>query len=205
MASRALDLMITRVTDPVRKTFGKFLFEHGTIVAGIAQSRMEIEQARLLVLSAALQIDLVRAKGAMKDIGMSKVKITLFLRSSAFANHYPSHSFRLSYQRWSEKSLIELCKFTELKVFVVSRIIIFCQRAESILNFRYVTTEDTPLAALWAGMRTLRFADGPDEVHIAQIGAQELKRAPALWTAKRTMEANEEKIRKAAGLKASHL
>jgi acyl-CoA dehydrogenase len=80
MASRALDLMITRVTDPVRKTFGKFLFEHGTIVAGIAQSRMEIEQARLLVLSAALQIDLVRAKGAMKDIGMSKVKITLLLR-----------------------------------------------------------------------------------------------------------------------------
>lgn len=73
IATRALDLMITRVTDPVRKTFGKYLFEHGTIVAGIAQSRMEIEQARLLVLSAAHQIDLVKAKGAMKDIGMSKV------------------------------------------------------------------------------------------------------------------------------------
>lgn len=72
IGSRAIDYMIMRVTDPVRKTFGKYLYEHGTIVAGLAQSRMEIDQARLLVLSAALQIDRVRAKGAMKDIGMSK-------------------------------------------------------------------------------------------------------------------------------------
>lgn len=92
-ASRALELMLMRVTDPVRVTFGKALHEHGTIIAGIAQSRMEIDQARLLVLSAALQvrscafvalepkltflfaeqIDLVRAKGAMKEIGMAKV------------------------------------------------------------------------------------------------------------------------------------
>jgi acyl-CoA dehydrogenase len=86
-----------------------------------------------------------------------------------------------------------------------SKLFFHFQRVELVIKFRQITTEDTPLAALWAGMRTLRFADGPDEVHIAQIGAQELKRAPALWTAKRTMEANEEKIRKAAGLKASHL
>lgn len=56
IASRALDMMLMRVTDPTRVMFGKRLFEHGTIVAGIAQSRMEIEQARLLVLSAALQV-----------------------------------------------------------------------------------------------------------------------------------------------------
>jgi acyl-CoA dehydrogenase len=66
--------MIQRVTDPTRKTFGKFLHEHGrlrscnpwyvlpnhflslaTVVADIAKSRAEIESARLLVLSAALQ------------------------------------------------------------------------------------------------------------------------------------------------------
>ena len=96
IASRALDLMLLRVTDPVRVTFGKALHEHGTIIAGIAQSRMEIDMARMLVLSAALQvgsalvirsralktdslpppkqIDLVRAKGAMKEIGMAKVR-----------------------------------------------------------------------------------------------------------------------------------
>ncbi|KAG9317241.1 acyl-CoA dehydrogenase/oxidase C-terminal [Chiua virens] len=64
-ASRALDLMIERVTDPSRKTFGKFLHEHG-------ESRADIEAARLLVLSAALQIDLHRAKGALKEIGIAK-------------------------------------------------------------------------------------------------------------------------------------
>lgn len=75
-AQFALDTMIERVTDPGRKTFGKFLYEHGeylssvalislgieaqrrvgTVVADIAKSRAEIEAARLLVLSAALQV-----------------------------------------------------------------------------------------------------------------------------------------------------
>jgi acyl-CoA dehydrogenase len=56
-AQFALDTMIMRVTDPSRKTFGKHLYEHGTVVADIARSRAEIESARLLVLSAALQVD----------------------------------------------------------------------------------------------------------------------------------------------------
>lgn len=56
IASRALELMLMRVTDPSRIMFGKLLYEHGTVVAAIAQSRMEIDQARLLVLSAALQV-----------------------------------------------------------------------------------------------------------------------------------------------------
>lgn len=94
VAQRALDLMITRVTDPTRKTFGKQLSEHGVVVARVAESRMEIEQARLLVLVAAMQvsyhrhsnrcllvlitvvppqIDAVRAKGALREIGISKV------------------------------------------------------------------------------------------------------------------------------------
>ena len=74
VAQAALDLMIQRVTDPSRKTFGKYLHEHGaipwlqdrhdvkpfflgTVIAEIAQSRAEIESARLLVLSAALQVE----------------------------------------------------------------------------------------------------------------------------------------------------
>ncbi|KAJ8585305.1 acyl-CoA dehydrogenase NM domain-like protein [Rhizopogon salebrosus TDB-379] len=74
-ASQALDLMIQRVTDPTRKTFGKFLYQHGTVVAEIARSRAEIESARLLVLSAALQIDKQRAKGALKEIGIAKLVV----------------------------------------------------------------------------------------------------------------------------------
>jgi len=57
-AQVALDTMLQRVTDPSRKTFGKFLHEHGTVIAEIAKSRADIESGRLLVLSAALQVDI---------------------------------------------------------------------------------------------------------------------------------------------------
>jgi acyl-CoA dehydrogenase len=72
-AERALNMMLERVSDPKRKTFGKLLKEHGTIVGDIAKSRSEIDAARLLVLTAAHRIDIARAKGAMKDIGIAKV------------------------------------------------------------------------------------------------------------------------------------
>lgn len=56
IAQASLNLMLQRITDPSRKTFGKFLHEHGTVVADIAKCRAEIESARLLVLSAAQQV-----------------------------------------------------------------------------------------------------------------------------------------------------
>lgn len=55
LAQASLNLMLRRVTDPNRKTFGKYLYEHGTVVADIAKCRADIEGARLLVLSAAQQ------------------------------------------------------------------------------------------------------------------------------------------------------
>ena len=75
MAESALDLMLQRVTDPDRKTFGKHLYEHGTIIANIAKSRAEIDSARLLVLSAAYQIDKVKSKSARKEIGIAKFTV----------------------------------------------------------------------------------------------------------------------------------
>lgn len=75
LAEAALETMLTRVTDPRRTTFGKHLYEHGTIVEAIGKSRAEIDSARLLVLSAAHQIDKVRAKGAMKDIAVAKYTV----------------------------------------------------------------------------------------------------------------------------------
>ncbi|RPD61890.1 acyl-CoA dehydrogenase NM domain-like protein [Lentinus tigrinus ALCF2SS1-7] len=141
-AQYALDLMLQRVTDPAKKTFGKYLYEHGTVVADIAKSRAEIESARLLVYSAALQIDKAQAKGALKEIGIAKFVV-------------PS-----------------------MACGVIDRVI-QSYGAEGV-------SQDTPLAAMWAGQRTLRIADGPDAVHIQQIGQRELKRAVALT--KRTAE-----------------
>lgn len=94
-AQFALDTMIERVTDPGRKTFGKFLYEHGeyifsvkilcckaklssvgTVVADIAKSRAEIEGARLLVLSAAHQVSCILS------ISFTKVRLIYFARST---------------------------------------------------------------------------------------------------------------------------
>lgn len=56
VATRAVELMVLRATEPKKAAFGKELREHGVVIANIATCRMEIEQARLLVLSAALQV-----------------------------------------------------------------------------------------------------------------------------------------------------
>ncbi|KAL5527322.1 hypothetical protein ACEPAG_6113 [Sanghuangporus baumii] len=135
-AQRALDIMLQRVTDPSRKAFGKFLYEHGTVISNIAKSRAEIDMARVLVLSASIQIDKHQAKGALKEIGMAKFIV-------------PSMALQV------------------------------VDRAIQVFGAEGVS-QDQILAELWAGLRTLRLADGPDEVHLQQIGQRELRRAPAL-------------------------
>ncbi|KLO15665.1 acyl-CoA dehydrogenase NM domain-like protein [Schizopora paradoxa] len=159
-AQMALDAMLVRVTDPSRKTFGKYLYEHGTVVADIAKSRAEIEGARLLVLSAALQIDKHKAKGALKEIGIAKFVV-------------PSMALQ-----------------------VVDRAI-QSFGAEGVC-------QDQNLAQMWAGLRTLRIADGPDAVHIQQIGQRELKRAPALSKKHAELKQKEKALFTKHGVK-SHL
>ncbi|KII95792.1 hypothetical protein PLICRDRAFT_34740 [Plicaturopsis crispa FD-325 SS-3] len=158
LAQAALDSMILRVTDPTRKTFGKYLYEHGTVVADIAKSRAEIESARLLVLSAALQIDKYKAKGALKEIGIAKFVV-------------PS-----------------------MALGVVDRAI-QAYGAEGV-------SQDQPLAGNWAGLRTLRLADGPDAVHIQQVGQRELKRAKHLAEQNEAVKKLEQAAYKKAGIKA---
>ncbi len=128
-AELALELMIERAQS--RKTFGKWLHEHGTIGEWIARSRVEIDQARLLVLKAAWMIDGVGAKQARKEISMIKALVpTMFMN--------------------------------------------VCERAMQVFGAMGLSP-DTPLADLWTVARTLRFADGPDEVHLQNIARMEIK------------------------------
>ncbi|MDQ0215486.1 acyl-CoA dehydrogenase [Oikeobacillus pervagus] len=128
-AERALDDLCERVQD--RVAFGKPLAEQGVILEWIAESRIEIEQARLLTLKAAYMMDTVGNKVAKKEIAMIKaVAPTMALR-------------------------------------VLDRAI-QAYGAAGVSN-------DTTLASHWANARTLRLADGPDEVHKAQIGKLELR------------------------------
>ncbi|KAG8962574.1 hypothetical protein FRC03_004007 [Tulasnella sp. 419] len=158
VAQRALDIMLERVTDPSRKTFGKHLYEHGTIVANIAKSRAEIDSARLLVLSAAYQIDKFKAKGALKEIGIAKFVV-------------PSMALQ-----------------------VLDRVM-QSFGAEGL-------SQDTPLAQWWANLRTLRFADGPDEVHMQQIGQRELRRVPRLKKLSAQAKKKEQELFAKHGIKA---
>jgi len=129
MAERALSLMIKRAM--VRKTFGKELVQQGVIQEWIAQARIDIEQARLLVLKASWMIDTVGAKGARKEIAAIKVAVP------QMAERIIDHAI----QSYGGAGL----------------------------------SQDTPLAGMYAGVRALRIADGPDEVHIRVIARLEIK------------------------------
>lgn len=128
-AERALEELCKRVQN--RSTFNKLLSQQGVIQEWVAESRIEIEQARLLTLKAAYMMDTVGNKKARKEIAMIKV----------------------------------MAPAMALKVI---------DRAIQAFGAAGVS-EDTPLAALWANARTLRLADGPDEVHKAQLARLELK------------------------------
>jgi acyl-CoA dehydrogenase len=130
VAERALDAMCARVK--TRVAFGKTLAEQGTIRADIADSRMEIEQARLLTMKAAQMMDTVGNKAARAEIAMIKVVV-------------PNMTLR-----------------------VLDRAI----QAHGAAG----VSDDFPLAQMWAHARTIRLADGPDEVHREAIAKLELKK-----------------------------
>jgi acyl-CoA dehydrogenase len=130
-AERALELMCTRAAS--RTAFGKPLAEQGVIQDWIAESRVRIEQARLLVLKTAWLMDTVGNKGAHTEIQAIKIV------TPAMAE------------------------------WVIDRAI----QAHGGGG----VSQDFPLAHLWASARTLRFADGPDEVHKRSLARRELRKA----------------------------
>ena len=129
-AERALEEMCKRVE--ARVAFGKLLAAQGIVQTWIAESRMEIEQARLLTLKAAYMMDTVGNKAAKQEIAMIK----------AVAPQMALNVIDRAIQAFGAKGV----------------------------------SDDTPLAFLWVQARTLRFADGPDEVHKAQIAKLELRK-----------------------------
>jgi acyl-CoA dehydrogenase len=134
-AERALELMCRRVT--ARTAFGSPLADQGVIQEWIAESRVRIEQARLLVLKTAWLMDTAGNKGAHTEIQAIKI-VTPAMAEWVIDKAITAHG------------------------------------AAGV-------SQDFPLASLWASARTLRFADGPDEVHKRSLARRELRpyRAPA--------------------------
>ena len=130
VAERALELMSVRAKE--RVAFGRPLADQGVVREWVAQSRIAIEQARLLTLKAAWLVDTVGAKGARAEIAAIKVvapRVALEVLDRAIQTYGGAG-----------------------------------------------VSDDVPLAAMWAAVRTLRIADGPDEVHLRDVARIELAR-----------------------------
>ncbi len=134
LAERALEMMCVRANE--RVAFGRPLSAQGVVREAIADSRIDIDQARLLTLKAADMMDKVGNKAARSEIAMIKVVA-------------PSMALRV------------------------------IDRAVQVHGGAGVC-DDFSLAGAWAGARTLRLADGPDEVHRAAIAKLELARHAGL-------------------------
>jgi acyl-CoA dehydrogenase len=139
-AERALALMCTRASS--RTAFGQPLADQGVVQDWIAESRVRIEQARLLVLKTAWLMDTVGNKGAHTEIQAIKIV------TPAMAE------------------------------WVIDRAI----QAHGGGG----VSQDFPLAQLWASARSLRFADGPDEVHKRSLARRELRKVTGPGTTARS-------------------
>ena len=130
MAERALELMCRRAAS--REAFGRRLAEQGVVREQVAESRIEIDQARLLTLHAARLMDEHGARAARHEIAQIKV----------------------------------------VAPRMAQRVV---DRAIQVHGGAGVC-QDTPLGGFLAAARSLRIADGPDEVHVRSIGRRELAR-----------------------------
>lgn len=130
MAERAFDLLCSRAL--ARETFGSAVADHGVVQDWIAEARLQIEQARLLVMKTAWLIDTVGVKSARIEISAIKV---------------------------IAPRVAKMVLDRAIQVFGAAGV-----------------TGDFPLAQMYAHIRTLQIADGPDEVHMRSVARRELRR-----------------------------
>ncbi len=129
-AARALELMCRRAN--TRYTHGSLLADKSVIQNWVAESRMEIDAARLMVLHAAWKMDTVGKKEARQEIAM-------------------------------------------IKVIAANMMMTVLDRAIQVFGAMGVS-DDTPIARMWREGRSMRLADGPDEVHKMTVARRELRR-----------------------------
>jgi acyl-CoA dehydrogenase len=132
MAERALSLVRERANE--RVAFGRPLADQGVVREWAAESRIQLEALRLLVLKTAWLMDTVGNRRAMTEIQSIKIAVPRAVQQ-------------------------------------------ILDRAIQVFGGAGVS-DDTPLAELFAGVRTLRLADGPDEVHLSSLGKAELRPTP---------------------------
>jgi acyl-CoA dehydrogenase len=130
IAERAIEMMSRRASE--RVAFGKPIADQGVVRDWIAESRVKIEQLRLLTLKAAWLMDTAGNKAAHTEIQAIKI---------------------------ATPQTVEWILDKAIQVHGAGGL-----------------SQDFPLAEWFAGMRTLRFADGPDEVHKNALAKAELKR-----------------------------
>jgi len=131
VAERALESMVERTSE--RTAFGKKISEQGVVRQWIAEARLAIDQARLLVLKCAWMMDTVGNKEARKEIAMIKAVV-------------PQMALKIIDRAIQAHGGGGVC-------------------------------QDFPLANFWIYARTLRLADGPDEVHLESVAKLELKKS----------------------------
>ncbi|MTD53432.1 acyl-CoA dehydrogenase family protein [Amycolatopsis pithecellobii] len=130
IAERAVELLCRRALG--RSAFGKPIADQGVVQDWIAESRVRIEQLRMLVLKTAWLMDTVGNRGAHTEIQAIKI---------------------------ATPSTVEWILDKAIQAHGAGGL-----------------SQDFPLAEMWAGIRTLRFADGPDEVHKRSLAHRELKK-----------------------------
>jgi acyl-CoA dehydrogenase len=130
VAERSLELMCERAKN--RTAFGKTVAEQGIVRQWIAEARLAIEQARLLVLKTAWMMDTVGNKAARKEIAMIKAVVP------------------------------------QMALQIIDRAIQTHGGAG--------VSQDFPLTQFWIYARSLRIADGPDEVHLESVAKMELNK-----------------------------
>jgi alkylation response protein AidB-like acyl-CoA dehydrogenase len=130
IAQRCFELMLQRTLE--RQTFGKYLWQHGSVQRDIADSFADLNAARMLTLQCAHEMDLHGPRASRQYISSIKVAVP------------------------------------QLMAQVIDRAVQVHGGAG--------VSEDYVLAKALANMRTLRIADGPDEVHRQSVALLELKR-----------------------------